>query len=218
MAAIRAMVVEDQRPILKSLERLLEASGEVEVVGTARDGAAAIREAVHLKPDVILLDLGLPRVDGIEVTRQVKEQVPETEVLIYTVFDEEDRVLEAIQAGAAGYMLKGTPLERVLQALKDILGGGSVIQPTLARRLLHRFKEAQEEEADRPVPLQPLSKRETEVLELIAKGLSNSEAACTAGISRATIRTHLEHIYAKLDVTNRVEAVTEAIRMGIIKI
>ena len=223
---IRVLVVEDQTKILKNQLKLLESSKELVIVGTALSGEAALEEVEKLLPDVLLLDLGLPRMSGIEVTRAVKSRFPKTEVLIFTIFDEEDKVLDAVKAGASGYLLKGTAADRIVEAIKEVHAGGTVIQPNLARRLLRHF---QVPEAGVALPLpetrplatetfKPLSERETEILQLIAKGVSNSEAAKLLGVSKATVRTHLEHIYRKLEVTNRVEAVTEGIRKGLISV
>lgn len=209
-AAIRLLIVEDQVRILERQRRLLEAQAELEVVGTARNGVDAVELCGSLKPDVVLLDLGLPDIDGIAVTKQIRERWPAIEVLIFTIFDDEARVLDAVRAGASGYLLKGAPAERIVEALRDVHQGGSVIQPQLARALLRRFQPP-------AAPAVGLTPRETEILTLIAKGLSNRNAAEVLGSSRATVRTHLEHIYAKLDVSNRTEAVTEAIRRGLIE-
>jgi DNA-binding NarL/FixJ family response regulator len=236
---IRLFVVEDQPKILKNQLKLLESFSEIEIVGTALSGEEALEEIAKLSPppDVILCDLGLPQMSGIDVTREVKKRTPSIEILIFTIFDEEDKVVEAIKAGAAGYMLKGAEAERIVESIKEVRQGGSVIQPSLARSLLRHFRmpeqgkpaepgalkseeEAQKErEAGAPAPpsgRRALTERELECLQIIAKGLSNNEAARVLGLSKATIRTHLEHIYQKLDVTNRVEAVTEGIRQGII--
>ncbi len=188
---------------------------------------------------MLLLDLGLPRMSGIDVTRAGEgASWPQVEILIFTIFDEEDKVLEAVKAGASGYLLKGTPADKIVEAIKEVRAGGTVIQPNLARRLLRHFRVepdaspvATEPVAAAPTPaepptpteaaeplLKPLSDRETEILQLIAKGVSNSEAAKLLDLSKATIRTHLEHIYRKLEVTNRVEAVTEGIRKGLISV
>ncbi len=208
---IRLILVEDQPTILQQQRRLLEAFEELEVMGAARDGAGALELIREHNPDVVLLDLGLPDLDGIEVIRQLKREGIKVEILIYTIFDEEERVLEAVRAGASGYLLKGTPAERMVEAVREVHSGGSVIQPRLARRLLRHFQAQDQEGAPSLTP------RETEILGLIARGLTNREAAETLGVSPATVRTHLEHIYAKLDVSNRTEAVTEAIRRGIIE-
>jgi DNA-binding NarL/FixJ family response regulator len=225
-APIRVFVVEDQTRILKNQLRLLENNRDIEIVGTALSGEAALEEVPRTTPDVLLLDLGLPRMSGIDVTRHVKTRWPQVEILIFTIFDEEDKVLEAVKAGASGYLLKGTPADKIIEAIKEVRAGGTVIQPNLARRLLRHFRV---EPDARPAPeapaapseepqLKPLSDRESEILQLIAKGVSNSEAARMLNLSKATIRTHLEHIYRKLEVTNRVEAVTEGIRKGLISV
>jgi len=207
---IRLVLVEDQPTILQQQKRLLLRHPELQVVGTARDGCGALELIAEHRPDVVLLDLGLPDIDGIEVTRRIKASMPEVEILIFTIFDEEVRVLEAVRAGASGYLLKGTPARRMVEAICEVHDGGSVIQPRLARRLLRHFQTARGQDVPQLTP------RETEILLLIAKGLSNRAAAEALTVSPATVRTHLEHIYAKLEVSNRTEAVTEAIRMGII--
>ncbi|MFL5344734.1 MAG: response regulator, partial [Hyalangium sp.] len=223
-APIRVFVVEDQTKILKNQLRLLEGHQEIEIIGTALSGEAALEEVPKMMPDVLLLDLGLPRMSGIDVTRAVKASYPKVEILIFTIFDEEDKVLEAVKAGASGYLLKGAPVDKIIEAIKEVRAGGTVIQPNLARRLLRHFRvdpdgaplpatprpaapeaapapkvEAAPEAVPEPVavaeeesPLKPLSDREKEILQLIAKGVSNSEAAKLLNLSKATIRTHLE--------------------------
>ncbi|MEN9796920.1 MAG: hypothetical protein RL653_616 [Pseudomonadota bacterium] len=228
---VRVLVVEDQAQILKSQLKLLSASTSIQIVGTALSGEEALQLVDELRPEVLLLDLGLPRMSGIDVTRAVKAKHPGTEVLIFTIFDEEEKVLDAVKAGASGYLLKGTPADKIVEAIREVRAGGTVIQPNLARRLLQHFRipvsgdpaaSAPSEPGTAPGPAaespRPLSERETEILQLIAKGVSNTEAARALGLSKATIRTHLEHIYQKLEVTNRVEAVTEGIRKGLISV
>lgn len=227
MSRIRVMIVEDQPQILRSQLKLLNDRPEIEVVGTVLSGEAALEEIPKRSPDVLLCDIGLPRMSGIDLTREVRARHPGIEVLIFTIFDEEEKVLGAVQAGASGYLLKGAPADRIVEAIRDVHDGGSVIQPSLARRLLRAFH-LREDAAGEPEPAPPppardedrpsLTAREAEILRLIAKGLSNSDAARVLGLSRATIRTHLEHIYQKLEVTNRVEAVTEGIRHGFIAV
>ncbi len=220
--AIRVMVVEDQPRILEPLLKLLRSFPMVEIVGTASSGEIALEKVDESHPEVILCDLGLPGISGIEVIRQVKARSPGIEILVFTVFEEEEQVVAAIRAGASGYLLKGAPATKIVEAIEEVRAGGTVIQPSLARKLLHHFR-APEAPAD-PVPLSPLdeggrrlSPRETEILQLIAKGLTNPEVADLLSLSRSTIRTHLEHIYDKLEVTNRVEAVTEGLRKRLIE-
>ena len=216
---IRVLVVEDQPKILRNQLKVLESAPEIEIVGTAMNGESALDEIPRCNPDVLLLDLGLPRMSGIDVTREVKARWPKVEILIFTIFDEQQKVLEAIKAGASGYLLKGATSEKIIEAIRDVCAGGTVIQPSLARSLLGHFRAGGDAPAQAPDEGQrPLSDREREILQLIAKGVSNSEAASVLNLSKATIRTHLEHIYQKLEVTNRVEAVTEGIRKGIIDV
>ena len=225
---IEVVVCEDQPQILKAQVKILQESPEIEVVGTALSGEAVLELLQQKQPDVLLQDLGLPRMSGIEVTRQVKRKWPSIEVLIFTIFDEEEKVLDAVKAGASGYLLKGASSEKILDAIREVKAGGSVIQPNLARRLLKHFHVPEDPKSPaQPLspppgmreepPTRPLTEREIEILRLIAKGLSNNEAAGVLGLSRATVRTHLEHIYEKLEVTNRVEAVTEGLRKGLIE-
>jgi DNA-binding NarL/FixJ family response regulator len=223
-AKIKVMVVEDQPQILKNQLKALQESPEIEVIGTALSGESALEQLERTRPDVLLQDLGLPRMSGIDVTREVKRRWPHVEVLIFTIFDEEEKVLDAVKAGASGYLLKGTASDKVIDAIREVRAGGSVIQPNLARRLLKQFHVPEDPKAvaapalrEEP-PGRPLTEREIEILRLIAKGLSNNEAARVLGLSRATVRTHLEHIYQKLEVTNRVEAVTEGLRKGLIEV
>jgi DNA-binding NarL/FixJ family response regulator len=213
---VRVFMVEDQPPILKAQLKLLSAVDSLTIVGSAMSGEAAL-EAIGTDVDVVLCDLGLPGIDGIEVTRQLKARQPDTEVLIFTIFDEEEKVLGAVQSGAAGYLLKGMPRDKIVDAIHEVHKGGSVIQPALARRLMDHFMSPRSLADPSLEPLEcPLTKREVEILQVISRGLSNAEAAEVLGLSRATVRTHLEHIYEKLEVSNRVEAVTEGIRHGLI--
>ena len=231
MKTIDLFIVEDQPHILKNQVKLLQHYSELDIIGTAMTGEDAIYKLDSLikKPDVILCDMGLPGKSGTEVTKHVKSKYPEVEILIFTVFDEENKVLEAIRAGASGYMLKGASADKIVENIKEVQQGGTVIQPNLARKLLRFFKAPEAGKTNtyqaesqynifREEGRRALTERELECLQMIAKGLSNNEAAGVLGLSKATIRTHLEHIYQKLDVSNRVEAVTEGIRQGIIEI
>jgi DNA-binding NarL/FixJ family response regulator len=227
MEMIRLFIIEDQPSILKNQVKILGSFDNIDIVGTASSGEEAIDEIHRMDqyPQVVLCDLGLPIMSGIEVTKRIKSMHNRIEVLIFTIFEDENKVLKAIRAGASGYLLKGTDITKIHEAIVDVFAGGTVIQPSLARKLLKYF--AMPLEGTPPELLGEslgkgfqkkalLSIRELECLQIIAKGLSNHEAACVLNLSKATIRTHLEHVYQKLDVTNRVEAITEAIRQGII--
>ncbi len=212
---LRLLVVEDDRRIRRFLARILEASPALQVLDTVVSGQLALKRCADLQPDVVLLDLGLPDMDGVEVTRRIKEQWPSIEILVYTVFEDEDRVLEAIRAGAGGYLLKGARAERLVEAIQDVAAGGSVVQPRLARALLRHFQQPRPPTKQQGLQVR-LTDRELEILRLIAKGLSNRQVAELLGLSRSTVRTHLEHIYQKLDVSNRTEAVALGISQGLI--
>ncbi len=223
---VTVLLVEDEPEIRRQQERLLRHAGGIELLGTASNGMDAVELACKLMPKVVLLDLGLPDIDGIEVTTRIKERQPQVEILIFTIFDEEERVMAAIAAGASGYILKGISAARMVEAVTEVAAGGSVIQPHLARHLLRHFRAQPVQEKSRE-PREPslprteetphnLTPREQEILLTISKGFSNREVAELLHVSMATVRTHLEHIYAKLDVTNRTEAVTEGYKKGII--
>ncbi len=221
MAKTKIIIVEDQPKILKNQMKILSTFKQIDILGTAMNGKNGVALALKEQPDVVLLDLGLPDIDGIEVTKQIKEKQANIEILIFTIFEEEDKVVKAIKAGACGYLLKGTPADKIVDAIEDVHSGGSVIQPSLARNLLKVFIKDEDKTSTDAISSAPddyydLTPREVEILQIVAKGLSNNETASVLGISKATIRTHLEHIYQKLDVTNRVEAVTTGIRGGII--
>ena len=227
---VTVLLVEDEPEIRRQQERLLRRADGIQLLDTAATGLDAVEKACTLLPQVVLLDLGLPDIDGIEVTARIKVRAPQVEILIFTIFDEEERVMAAISAGASGYILKGISAARMVEAVQEVAAGGSVIQPHLARHLLRRFRNRQLTETAEPElrrPSQPqlpvvgeiahnLTPREQEILLTISKGFSNREVAELLHVSMATVRTHLEHIYAKLDVTNRTEAVTEGYKKGII--
>ena len=231
MTPIRLFIVEDQPAILKAQEKLLASFPDIILVGSAMSGEDALADikALAQPPHVVLCDLGLPRLSGIEVTKALKAFDTKIEIIIFTVFEDEDKVLKAIKSGAAGYILKGALASKIPEAILDVFHGGTVIQPTLARRLLkyfsmplqgtpHALIDAERKTLKSNEASALLTVRELECLQIIGKGLSNNEAAAVLQLSKATIRTHLEHIYQKLDVNNRVEAVTEGIRQGIIEI
>jgi DNA-binding NarL/FixJ family response regulator len=213
----RIYVVEDQPSLLKNLLKVLGTFSELEVVGSAQQGEAAVDEVVALKPQLVLLDLELPGIDGIEVTKQLKRKVPEVEVLILTSFDDEQKVYEAIQAGASGYLVKRVGPEKIRSAIQEVMNGGTVLEPIIAKRFWNYFNsvKAAPKEPGNPWGLSPL---ELDVLRYVAKGLSNAEVGTVMEIERRTVRTHLSHIYRKLKVNSHVEAVVLALKAGVVEL
>lgn len=203
-------MVEDQPAFLKSVLALLHTSSEVSVEGVASTAAEARRLLHHPTGwALVLLDLGLPDEDGLRLIPEIRRAG--AEVVVWTVDDDPTRGLQALRAGAAGYLVKGAQAQEVLACLRAVGQGGAVLQPPLARALLQSL-------GPEPVEGAVLTGREREILEVVAKGFSNPEIAGLLGLSAATVRTHLEHVFEKLDVSSRVEAVTEAIRRGIIAV
>jgi DNA-binding NarL/FixJ family response regulator len=214
----RVLVVEDQPQLLKNLLKLLGAyPGEVDVVGTAMDGETGLEQARALAPDLVLLDLELPGIDGIEVTSRLKATQPEVDVLILTSFDDETKVFEAMKAGASGYLVKRVSIERILSAIREVRMGGTVLEPIIARRFWNYFRGAQAKPETR-VNRFGLSEVELDVLRFVAKGLSNAEVGRVMNIERRTVRTHLGHIYKKLGVNTHVEAVIKVMGEGLVEI
>lgn len=213
----RVYVVEDQPQLLKNLLKVLATFGELEVVGSAQQGEAGVEEIVALKPDLVLLDLELPDIDGIEVTKRVKKRTAGVEILILTSFDDEQKVYEAMQAGASGYLVKRVGPEKIRSAIQEVMNGGTVLEALIARRFWNYFHSLQTKKAqpDNPWGLTPL---EFDVLKYVAKGLSNAEVGQVMSIERRTVRTHLGHIYRKMGVNSHVEAVVAALKAGIVEL
>jgi DNA-binding NarL/FixJ family response regulator len=213
----RVYVVEDQAPLLKNLLKVLSTFEEVEVIGSAQEGEAGVAEMVKLKPDVVLLDLELPGIDGIEVTRRVKRAGLRTEVLILTSFDNETKVYEAMQAGDSGYLVKRVGPDRIRSGIKEVMEGGTVLEALIARRFWNYFQsvQARPAKADNPWDLSPV---EFEILRYVAKGLSNAEVGQVMTIERRTVRTHLSHLYKKMGVNSHVEAVVMALKAGVVEL
>ncbi len=214
---VRVFVVEDQPQLLKNLLKSLSLYGELEVVGTAQEGEDGVEQMVKLLPDLVLLDLELPGIDGIEVTKRLKRRAPSVEVLILTSFDDEQKVYEAIQAGAAGYLVKRVGPEKIRSGIQEVMAGGTVLEAIIARRFWNYFHALQAKKAqpDNPWSLSPL---EFDVLKYVAKGLSNAEVGGVMSLERRTVRTHLSHIYRKMGVNSHVEAVVLALRAGIVEL
>ncbi len=209
MQTIRLLIVDDHPVVQTGLRGMLSAVEDFELLGEAADGLEAIELSDRLKPDVILMDLKMPRMDGVAAIREIKARAPERQILVLTTYDSDADILPAIEAGATGYLLKDTPREELFRAIRAAARGESVVAPTVAARLMGRMRAPAEEN---------LTAREIEVLGKAADGASNKEIAQALHISTATVKTHLLHIYSKLGVEGRTAAVTEALKRGILRL
>lgn len=213
MSPIRVLVVDDHPVVREGLVVLLSHHGDFEVVGEASDGDEAVTRAGETSPDVVLLDLEMPRVDGIAALTRLRADVPDARVIVFTAFDTDERIFAAVRAGAKGYLLKGAPRDELFDAIRTVHAGETLLQPVVASKLMARMSE----EATR-APAETLSPREHEVLGYLAKGLQNGEIARQLGIRERTVKFHVSSILTKLDVTNRTEAVAVAGRMGLVEL
>jgi NarL family two-component system response regulator LiaR len=211
---IQVLIVEDHVIVRKGIKALLDETKDIQVVGEANDGQEAVRLAGDLKPDVILMDLLMPVMDGIEATRQITLLHPDIHVLVLTSFVGDEKIYPAIKAGALGYLLKDSEPYELIRAIHRVYRGEPSLHPMIARMMM---KEIREQPVVKPTP-DPLTARELEVLYLLAKGLSNEEIADQLVISEVTVRTHISHLLAKLHLANRVQATLYALREGITSI
>lgn len=209
MTPIRLLIVDDHPVVRDGLKGMFTSDPGCEVVGEAKDGAEAVALAESLRPDVILMDLHMPGVDGVSAIRQLAERGSPARVLVLTTYDQDSYVLPAIEAGATGYLLKDAPRDELLRAVRAVAGGQTVLSPAVAGRLVRQVRSPQ---ADAP----SLSQRELEILQLVADGTTNREIARALFISEATVKTHLLHIYEKLGASDRAAAVAEAYRRGLL--
>ena len=208
---IRVLIADDHSIVRKGIRALLATEADVEVVGEAADGREAIAEEERLRPDVILMDMVMPHVDGIEAIRRITARRPDARILVLTSFAADEKVLPAIKAGALGYLLKDSSPEELVQAIHQVHLGQSSLHPSIARKLLQEISRP----SGRPTILEPLTERELEVLRLVARGMSNRQIADQMVISEATVRTHVSNILSKLHLASRTEAALYAIREGL---
>ena len=206
-APIRVMIVDDHPVVRNGLIGMFAGDTDFEVVGEASDGAEAVRRARAIAPDVILMDLRMPEMDGVSAIAALTAAGVPARVLVLTTYDTDSDVLAAIEAGATGYLLKDAPPNDLFKAVRAAAGGETVLSPTVATRVVGQMRAPVQE---------PISQRELEVLELVAQGASNRDAAARLFISEATVKTHLMHIYGKLGVNDRAAAVAEAFNRGLL--
>jgi len=211
--AIRVLLVDDHAVVREGLRNFLALQDGLEIVGEASDGAEAIEQAQRLEPDVILMDLVMPGLDGIGAMRQLRVRSPGSRVIVLTSFLEDERVLPAIQAGAAGYLLKNVAPAELARAIRAAHAGEAIIDPTAAARLVHAIADDARSRIEEP---ERLTRRERDVLELIARGQSNKRIALELGISEKTVKTHVGHLLAKLGVSDRTQAALMAVEEGLV--
>jgi DNA-binding NarL/FixJ family response regulator len=212
VTVIRLLIVDDHPVVRAGLRGMFETDPGFAVVGEAANGAQAIEQVRLTGPDLVLMDLQMPVVDGVAAIGQIRQLPYPPPVLVLTTYDSDNQILRAVEAGAAGYLLKDTPMETLFAAVRSAVAGGSPLTPSVAARLVHRLA---------PVPTggsEALSGRELEVVALVARGASNKEIAHALRISEATVKTHLAHLFAKLGVADRTSAVTRAIERGLIEL
>jgi NarL family two-component system response regulator LiaR len=209
--AITVLVVDDHAVVREGLRTFLQLQDGIEVIGEAGDGEEAVRQAERLRPDVILMDLVMPRLDGVGAMRELRRRLPASRVIVLTSFADDDRILPAIQAGAAGYLLKNVQPQELARAVRAAHAGEALLDPAVAARLVEAIAQTPGEH-----PAERLTPRERQVLELIGRGLSNKRIARELGVAEKTVKTHVGHVLAKLGVADRTQAALYAVRNGLL--
>ena len=219
---IRVLIADDHALVRRSLETVLQGEQGLELVGQASDGQEAVQIAGEVVPDVVLMDIRMPKITGIEAARQMKEVAPSAKIVMLTISDEEEDLFEAIRAGASGYLLKDIPLDELADSVRAVYGGQSLINPSMAGKLLTEFatlaRRDSEDEPAKHAPAPKLTDREMEVLRLVARGLNNRDIAKELFISENTVKNHVRNILEKLQIHSRMEAVMIAVREKLIEI
>ena len=213
MSKIKVIIADDHVLFREGTRNIIEQEPDMEVVGEANDGEEAIELVTKLKPHVALVDIAMPKINGIEATKQIKVSYPNTAVIILTAYDNEQYILSLLKAGAAGYLLKNVSGSDLINAIRAVHAGESVLHPIVAQKVFARLSSLGEAPSD-SVPPRDFSRREVEILKLAAKGMSNKEIAETLFLSRRTIQAHLVNIFRKMDVGSRTEAVLQALKRG----
>ena len=215
MDVIRVLLAEDHVVVREGTRELVQRERDMEVVGEAGDGEEAIELTDELHPDVVIMDISMPRVNGIEATKRIKERHPTTAVLILTAYDNEQYIFALLEAGAAGYLLKNVRRSELIDAIRAVHQGEPVLHPQIARKVVERFRDRKARPSGEEEPIRdPLSEREMEVLRLAGKGISNKDIASQLSLSARTVQAHLGNIFSKLGVGSRTEAVLYALRKG----
>ena len=214
MEVIKILIADDHPVVREGLSAMLNKEHDIQVVGEAENGAEAVDKAKELQPDIVLMDLRMPEVDGVEAMRQIGAVNPDIRFIVLTTYDNDEFIFKGIEAGARAYLLKDAPREELFKAIRAVHKGESLIQPAIAGRVLDRFTELSRQAQ----VVEVLSEREVEVLNLMAKGAANKEIAAELTITESTVKTHIQTIFQKLGVGDRTEAVTEAIKKGIIRL
>jgi NarL family two-component system response regulator LiaR len=209
--AIRVLITDDHEVVRKGIRAFLSTTAEVEIVGEAADGEAAVRLATSLQPDVILMDLVMPEVDGIEAVRRIRAERPDARIVVLTSFATDEQIFPAIKAGALGYLLKDSTANDLLEAIRQAHRGESSLHPTIARKVLQELARPPQQ----PPTADPLTEREVEVLRLVAQGLSNQHIATALVVGEGTVRTHVSSILGKLHLASRTQAALYALRHGL---
>ena len=217
MAEIRILIVDDHEMVRNGLSVMMEREEDFTVVGQAQNGREAVELVSKLRPDVVLMDLRMPEMDGVEAMRQIRANQDDVKFLVLTTYDTDEYIFDAIQAGAKGYLLKDASREELFRAVRTVNRGESLIEPAVVSRVLDRLTELSRRAAQGPDHL-ALSEREVEVLQLMARGSANKQIAGDLSITESTVKTHVANIFQKLEVSHRTEAVTKAMSQGIIKL
>jgi DNA-binding NarL/FixJ family response regulator len=211
---IRILITDDHPVVREGLSAMLSREGDIEVVGEAKNGVEAVSKAGELQPDIVLMDLRMPEMDGVEAMQRIKAEYPDIRFIVLTTYDSDEYIFKGIEAGARAYLLKDAPRDDLFKAIRAVSRGESLIEPAVAGKVLDRLAELSRQ-VQAP---ETLSEREIEVLTLIARGSSNKIIADNLHIGQSTVKTHIQSIFHKLDVNDRTEAVTVAVRKGIIKL
>jgi NarL family two-component system response regulator LiaR len=213
MSAIRVLIADDHALVREGTRRMLEQEADMQVVGEAGDGEETVKLACELKPDVAIVDIAMPKLDGIEATKQIKQRCPSVTILILSAYDDDQFIFSLLEAGAAGYLLKSIRSRELVDAVRAVHAGESVLHPSIAKKVLNRFvPSGGKPQAAKPVEV--LSDREKEIVRLATKGLSNADIAKELCLSVRTVQGHLGHIFNKLQVGSRTEAVVRALKEG----